>query len=357
MDENNQHITFSLSTSSIIRVILILLFLGLLFVIRDIIFILFLSIVFAAGLSPWVDALENRQVPRVLAVVIIYILAIGLFAFATVILIPPMAEQIRDLTSSFPDLYEKIVVGFANLQKFSSDVGVVDSVQRTLNAVNDGLRQLTGGLYNTVSSIFGGFITFLGVMVITFYMLLERNGMKKFITSIAPTQYQPYLIQVLNRVQRKLGDWLRGQLLLSVIIFVVTLIGLLILGVKFALILALVAGLLEFIPFLGPIIAAIPAVFLALGQSSLKALLVLMLYVVIQQLENQIIVPKVMERSVGLNPVTVIISMLVGAKIAGLLGVLLAIPIATVISIFFRDFFDRHRDDEDGELDAANAGP
>lgn len=354
-DQGNHNV--GITTGSIIRVVLILLLLWFLFAVREIIGIIFMSIVFTAGLSPWVDSLEDRQVPRVLAVLILYIIGFGLFALAVILLVPAIKDQIVDLTRSFPDLYEKIVVGFANLQNFGGEsAGVVDNVQRTLTAINDGLRQLTSGIFSTISGVFGGVVTFIGVIVMTFYMLLERNGMRKFVASIAPSQYQPYLIQLFNRIQKKLGDWLRGQLLLSLIIFLVTFIGLLVLGVRFALVLGLLAGLLEFIPFLGPILAAIPAIFLAFGQSPLKALLVLILYLVVQQLENQIIVPKVMERSVGLHPIVVIIAMLIGAQVAGLLGVLLAVPAATIISIFARDFFDRRKDDEEMPFEEAGGG-
>jgi predicted PurR-regulated permease PerM len=141
------------------------------------------------------------------------------------------------------------------------------------------------------------------------------------------------------RVQDKLGLWLRAQLLLSGIIFLVTWIGLLILGVKYSLVLALIAGITEVIPFIGPIIGAIPAVLLAFLQSPIKALLVLILYLVIQQLEGNILVPKVMQKTVGLNPIVVIVVILLGAKIAGVLGALLSIPVAVAIMTIAGDWF------------------
>ena len=128
--------------------------------------------------------------------------------------------------------------------------------------------------------------------------------------------------------------WLRGQLILVLIIGALSFIGLTILQVKYALVLAMIAGISELIPYVGPIIGAIPAVFLASSQSLFKAGLVIILYVVIQQLENQIIVPKVMQRSVGLSPLVIIIVMLIGARLAGVVGLLLAVPTATIATIF-----------------------
>ena len=183
-------------------------------------------------------------------------------------------------------------------------------------------------------------------MVITFYMTIEEDGLKKFVRSIAPIEYQPYLVQKTNRIQVKMGGWLRGQLILMFIIGSLTYVGLLILDVPYALVLAIFAGLAEFVPFLGPLIAAVPAVFFSFSDSPWKAFGVVIFYIVLQQLENQVIVPKVMQKAVGLNPIVVIIVMLIGAKVAGLVGILLAVPATTIAWIFFADIFERKIEDD-----------
>jgi len=144
----------------------------------------------------------------------------------------------------------------------------------------------------------------------------------------------------LTRAQNKIGMWLRGALTLGLIIGVFVYIGLTILGVKYALVLALLAAVLELIPYIGPPIAAIPAIFLAFSQAPIKGFLTLILYVVIQQLENNILVPKVMQKAVGLNPIIGVISLGIGFKIAGILGGILAIPVATAVSVFIIDFIE-----------------
>ena len=156
----------------------------------------------------------------------------------------------------------------------------------------------------------------------------------------------PYLFRLITRIQHKLGLWLKGQLILSLIIFGLVFIGLSIIGVEYALLLAFVAGVFEIIPFLGPTLAAIPAAFFGFTQSPVLGLLVIALYVLIQQLENHVIVPKVMSKSVGLNPLIVIVAFLVGAKIGGFIGVLLAVPVATAISVFLSDFFEKRIEKE-----------
>jgi predicted PurR-regulated permease PerM len=148
-------------------------------------------------------------------------------------------------------------------------------------------------------------------------------------------------MQLVNRMQGKIGLWIRGQLILSLIIFSLTFLGLSILGVNYALVLALIAGLTEFVPYLGPTIAAIPAIFLAFTQSPMLALFVLALYYIIQMVENHIIVPKLMQKVVGLNPVISIMVLLVGFKLAGILGAILAIPVVTIASVFLKDLFEK----------------
>ena len=167
--------------------------------------------------------------------------------------------------------------------------------------------------------------------------------MKRFIRSLTPTRHQPYISQLINKMQVKMGYWLRGQLLLSVIIFFMVFIVLSIFGIKYALILALTAGIFEIIPYLGPLISAIPAVFFAFAQSPSKALLVVLLYFIIQRIENDIIVPKVLGKSIGLNPLVVIFAILIGARVGGVVGALLAVPVVTALSVYFEDLIDRKR--------------
>lgn len=347
--------TFSISTGTIFKILLIVLGLWFLFVVRNVLGILFVSMILTAGITPWVDWLEDRKIPRIVGAVLLYAVLLGIFSLVVILIIPPLSKQITQIISTFPEYYNKIIQGAETLQGTDGgDTSVVDSIQQSLQVVNQSLQQVTKGIFSGLITVFGGFASFLSIMVITFYLTQQRNGAKKIIHSLAPTQYQPYLVQLGNRIAEKLGSWLRGQLFLCLVIFILSYIGLSILGVKYALVLALIAGIFEFIPFIGPVAAAVPALFFSFAQSPVKALLVLILYVVIQQLENQILVPKVMQKSVGLNPVIVIIAMLVGGQLGGILGVMLAVPTAAIIQVFTGDFLNSQRDKEN-QLDEGEA--
>lgn len=339
-DTNHKSTVVEISSKTILRVLFIFLLLLFLYAIKNILAIVFVAFVLASALDPWIDSLQAKKIPRSVGILLMFIIGLGIFSFVISLLIPPISEQIQALSKNFPKYYEQTVSSFSSIRDTSEQYGFPQSAEQGISSLSSSLDNFTRGIFTTLASIFGGFVSFFGVLVLTFYMTVEEDGMKKFLRSIAPVKYQPYLIHKIHQIQYKLGQWLRGQIFLCIIIGILAYIGLLILGVHYALVLALLAGILEFIPVIGPILGAIPAIFLAFTQSPFKALLVLILYIVIQQLENQVIVPKVMQKSVGLNPIIIILSMLIGARLGGLFGVVLAVPAATILSIFFVDFFE-----------------
>lgn len=339
----------NISTLTILKVVLVFVALYFLFLVRDVIAVLFVSLILASALNPWIDWLQTKKIPRVVGMILIYtflFLAIGLILY---LIVPPIIEQVGELSENFPVYFEKIISGFSVIREYSIQYGILDNVKESVRAAIANLQGAASGVFSTVSGIFGGVISFFLVLVITFYMVVEENAVKKIVWSIAPDQHQPYLMQLINRMQNKIGLWLRGQLILSIIIFTLTFIGLSILGVKYALTLALIAGLTEFVPYLGPVLAAIPAVFLAFTQSPMLGFLVIILYLVIQFVENNIIVPKLMQKVVGLNPIISIVVLLIGFNLGGIVGAILAIPVTTALSVFVKDVFEKRAQEKEIE--------
>jgi predicted PurR-regulated permease PerM len=178
-------------------------------------------------------------------------------------------------------------------------------------------------------------------LVIALYMVTEEDSLRKIVNSVIPARHVGYIVSLLSRIRDKLTFWIRAQLILSVIIGITTFIVLSLLGVRYAAALALIAALLEFVPFLGPIIAAVPAFIIAFTQGGVVLfLVVLAFYVVLQQAENHILVPKIMQKAVGLNPVVSIVALLIGAQLAGILGAILAIPVAIALSVIIKDVIE-----------------
>lgn len=325
------------SSWSVIKIILILLFFGFLFMIRDVLAIVFVSLIFAASLDPWVDWLQKFKIPRSLSVIAFYIVIFAFITLVIYLLIPPIVQELSAISQSFPFFFEKVSSGFTTIEGLSDESDITQEIQQSIGSIQTALIKATKGVFGAIVGIFGGIISFFVILVMTFYITVEEEAMKRVVWSSVPSKYQDYSMNLINRMQRKIGLWLRGQLVLMVVIGAMTYIGLKIIGIKYALVLALLAGTAEFVPFLGPIIAAIPATFIAFTQGPWYAGGVIIMYFIIQQLENNIIVPKVMAKAVGLNPLIILIVILVGAKVGGIVGAILAIPVATAVSVVLKD--------------------
>lgn len=328
----------SISNSTLLRVVLIVFVIYFLFYIRSVIGVVFIAWVLSSALDPFVDYLERYRVPRWVTILATYLVIIAVIVAVFSLLIPAVVQQLTDVTANFSTLYGPRLDEL--LARFSiTGQGIADQIQQNLSSVTQNAGKITSGLFGAVGQVLSLLATTLIILVMAFYMTIEEEGIKKFVRSVAPLKYHPYLVQKLNRIQERMGAWLRGQLLLMLIIGSLSAFGLWALGVKYALLLGIIAGFMEFVPVVGPILAAVPALFFAVTESPFKGLAVLILYIVIQQLENHLIVPRVMSRAVGINPLVVLIVILIGASVAGVIGVLLAVPATLILWILLEDFF------------------
>jgi len=181
-------------------------------------------------------------------------------------------------------------------------------------------------------------MSFILIIVLSFYFAVQKDGIDTFLRIVTPIQKEEYIINLWKRSQRKMGRWLQGQFILGLIVGVLVYLGLTIIGVKSAFLLAILAGFLEIIPLFGPIIAAIPAIAIALIDGGLSSsIMVIGLYLIVQQFENHLIYPLVVKKVVGVPPLLVIVSLVVGAQLAGFLGILLSVPIIAAIMEYTND--------------------
>jgi len=340
--DGNKNINISISTGTVLKIVGIFLFLAFVYFIRDILMTIFVAIIFAAIIEPLVNRLEEKKIPRGLGVLIIYF---GLVIFFVIIfqsLIPPIIQQVELLVDNFPDFWSRVTENFESLKQYSQEKGLSGNIQNGLKELQSSLNQAASGVYFFIISIFTNLVSFVVILVVAFYLVMQKNVLSKVLENISPQKYHGHLIELALKIQDKIGSWARGQLMLALIIGVMSFLGLIFLLPKYALVLALVAGATEIIPYLGPIIGGIPAVFLGFTVppfSLWRGLAILILYVIIQQLENHIITPQVMKKQVGLNPIVIIIAMLVGARVGGIVGIILAVPVATAVGVIFKDFF------------------
>lgn len=319
------------STQIILKVIFAVLSLAFLWVIRDVLVLLLLALILASAMEPMVDYFSTKRIPRAVSILTVYVLVLGFALFVLYLIIPHAVEQFVSLQARWPALLETFQ------QKIGGTIfgGFV---------LSDYLKQFissgvgNGSFVSSTFGVFNGVFSIITVLVISFYLVAEERGMKKFIAMLIPMQHQQFTMGLVEKIQRKMGLWIIGQIILSFSIFILTYIGLLILGVPNALLLATIAGLLEIVPYIGPTLSAVPAVFFAILQSPALALGVVVLYIVIQKTEGYVLVPKIMEKTVGTSPLAVLLALLVGFKLAGILGLLIAVPLVGAITVVVNEF-------------------
>ncbi|MEK7183150.1 MAG: AI-2E family transporter [Patescibacteria group bacterium] len=339
--------TITISTGTIIRSILILLVLGFLYLIRDVLAMFLAALFLAALIDPFADYLERMKIPRGLAALIVYIIGLLLVTGALILILPPVLAELTNFSSFFEPILPEAVNGHVSYAEIFSVEALTANAQQIFETIRGaGISAAVPELLEVGSNAFGAAAAVVVVLILAFFLVAEKTALVKAIAFVAPAEYQPFVMQVSGKMRERLGSWLRGQLLLMLAIFILTYIALTILGVPYAIILALMAGLLEIIPFIGPWLAAVPAVILALSVSPVHALLTGIVYLVIQMIENNILVPKIMQKVSGLNPIISLLAVLIGWRVGNVVGVILSIPLAMAASVFLAEIFKNRHEPE-----------
>lgn len=275
-----------------------------------------------SAFKPLVDYLERVHIPRVFSILVIYILIISFIGFAASSLLPPLITQTIHLGERMPDYIIRVLP----FVQFDSQV-----LTQQIAPLGQNLISVTIGLFSNIIALFTLF-------VISFYFLIERKNLETQLANFMGEEGSKRLVNILTKIEERLGAWVRGQLLLALTIGLSTFIGLSLLGIPYTLALSILAGILEIIPIIGPIISAIPAILIALTISPFLALVTIALYFIIQQAEAHLIVPLVMQKAIGIPPVVTIIALLVGAKLSGIGGALLAIPVVVTLETIISEY-------------------
>ena len=318
-------VKIEITHKTIIFTVFFLIGLVFLYQIRNIALFLFIAVILMSALSPLVDRLEKFKIPRGLTTIVLYLLIWSFISFAIASLVPPLIEQSTSFLTRLPQEIDRLSRGRFDVSIFEPQ-----------------LADLPQNIFKIIVGVFNNIINLFTLMVIVYYLILERKNLHKYLLFLFGNNGREARAETfINQLEKKLGGWVRGQLLLMLFVGLLSYVGLVFLGVEFAIPLAFLAAILEIVPSIGPTLSAVPAILVALGSSPVLALAVAALYFVIQQVENNFLVPKVMSKAVGLSPLVVIISLLVGLKLAGIAGAVLAIPAVLLLEIIASDFKKR----------------
>lgn len=339
----------SITTGTVIKTLIILAGAWLLFYLRDLVLIVLTAVVIASAMDPAVRALMRWRLPRILSVILLYLSVIGVLMGVFYLFVPTVLEDVTSFISSLPsylDILNRIgaynqyadVFGLPSPTNLSP-AGLIGQAQESMH-----FSGFFGNAFGAAASVFGGVFSFLLIFVLSFYFTMADTGVDDFLNVVTPRRYRAYMLDLWERSKKKIGLWMQGQVLLGVIMGVLVYLGLTILGIQHALLLAVLAAFFELIPVFGPTLAAIPAILIGLADGGFTmGLLVLALYVILQQFENHLIYPLVVTKVVGVPPLLVILGLIIGAKLAGFLGILLSVPVAAILQELVRDFTTRQK--------------
>jgi predicted PurR-regulated permease PerM len=310
-----------------------------LYLVRHVLLLIYISMLLAIGFSPIVRAIERQTVlpirsgiPRGWAIAIVYFAILGVLAGVALTILPAAVEQTRQFVEYAPRLLSRLETYLRDVGVLGPTVDVEDVVQKMPAGRELGGPAL-GALVGTVWGVLAAVFSLLTVLILSLYMLIESRQMFQTYTKLFPARRRAQAEAAAVEITEKVSAWLSGQLILSFIIGATTAVALGLLGVPFFYVLAVLAAAGELIPFIGPVLAAIPAILVGGSVSLEMAGVVLVFFVLQQQIENHLLVPKLMEHQVGLNAVTVIIAVLVGGALLGVLGILLAVPTAAIVQV------------------------
>lgn len=322
-----------ITLGTIVKAVVVLLVLWLLYSLRSIVLIVLVSVVIAAAIEPAARWLGRHRIPRLPAVLGIYLITFGIIFTLLPFFVFPILVDLAELSATLSARIDGINLGGGDgvWGFLGTNLANYISFSDILSTLRDSLAGVQRTLASPISFIFGSFFSFVLIVVISFYLSVQSAGIDNFLRIVTPAGYESYILDLWRRSQHKIGLWMQGQLLLGLIVGVLVFLGLTILQVKHALVLAILAAIFELIPFFGPILSAVPAVLLGFSQSTSLGFIVIVFYLIIQQFENQLIYPLVVKKIVGVPALIVILALLAGGKLAGFLGIILAVPVATVI--------------------------
>ena len=299
------------------------------------------------------------KVKRLPAVIITYLILALSFSGIVYFFVPPLVADTSSLLGSVPkyidtislwnpfqeDLSQQKTVATSLSQGLAQGTQIVGQITTNQFSIKDffdnlskAFSNVSQGVIQLIGAVFGGILSFVLIIVLSFYLAVQENGVGNFLKVIIPKKYEEYTVNLWKRVELKIGYWIQGQLLLGLLVGVLVYLSLVVVGVKNALVLAVIAAAFEIIPLFGPILAAIPAIAIAFSDSGMNmALIVAGCYVIIHQFENHLFYPLVVKKIIGVPPIIVILALIVGAKLAGFLGLVLSVPLAATLMEYFKD--------------------
>jgi predicted PurR-regulated permease PerM len=331
---------------------------------KSLIVSILVAVIVASFIEPLILFFKKRGMSRGVAVMTAYLSVILVFASFIFFAVPPLLKESFSALNSLPDnirtsdVLNPIQKGlYKSAKNIFPDIPATISLEDLTSLITSSFSDLAGGIFDTFNRFFDTIVTTVLILVLSIYMSIEERGVAKFLKLMAPKEYEKYIVELWNRVQRKIGLWMQGQLILMGIVFLIVLVSLLVLkiflgdAIQNILLIALIAGFMEFIPVIGTFISMIVAFLLSFISGGFGvAMIVVLVFTIIHQIESHVIYPAVIKKIIGVPPMLVIISLIAGIELAGFVGIILSIPMSVLIVEFMDDRVRRDQIAEEENL-------
>lgn len=331
-----------ISWGSIVKLTVAFFSLYFLYLLRDILVWVIFGLIFSVLFNPAIDFLSRKYFPRVLATVLIYVIVFGVLGLTIYLTAPLFLTEINQFSQIFPQYFEKVspflrglgIEAFENFESFSQ-------------TFEQGLSQASANIFSAVGTVFGGILSAVTIFAIALFLSLEEKGIDKIIGILTPKRYEAFALNLWARSQKKVGGWFGARIICCLFVGLMTFVTCYALNIKYATSFGFMAGVLNIIPIIGSIIPAILIIVLVALTSWTKAMFFLIAFIIIQQIEGNILTPVLTKKFIGLPPVLVLVAVMAGAKLWGIMGALLAIPIAGIGFEFLRDFLKKRKEEKE----------
>ncbi|MBM3257674.1 MAG: AI-2E family transporter [Candidatus Nealsonbacteria bacterium] len=328
-----------ISWRSILKVALAALIIYILYSIRDILIFLIFALIISVLFNPAIDFLERRKIHRVLATGLVYVVIFGFFGGSIYLISVSFIPEVRQFASMFSEYFEKITPSLKWL-----GIEAFENFESFISATEGWLLGASSNIFTALSAVFGGVFAAFTIFSLAFFFSLEGQWAERVIRLLFPKKIEDHAVSVWERSQQKISGWFGIRVLCCFFVGLATFLALKLFKIDYAFSLGLFAGITNIIPILGPILAGGIIAIMVILEDWLKAVFILIVFFLIQQVEGNILTPFLSKKFIGLPPVLVLIALLIGGQLWGLLGAILAIPLAGILFEFVRDFFKKRKD-------------
>lgn len=330
--------TFEIKVSTIVKIILTFFAFAILYYIRGVFVYIILAFIISSAVSPLINFLERKKIPRILATILVYLLILLFFVFIFWFFIPPFVNQIQEVSTNLPiwlDNFQNIIQKYKNL---NLPPQLINGLESAISGLISKVSQIPTKFFNLFSKISSALFGFFFLVILSIYLSFEKDIDKRFAKFIFPKHKnrQDNIILFWNKAQEVISKWFQGYIISAIIVGLFVWISFSILGIQYSAIIAIISGFCEIIPLFGPTFALIVALILTSFQNLHLLIWIVLIFLIIQQLDNYLFLPFIMRNRVQLNPLITLIAAFVGGKFGGILGMVAAIPICAVLVEYWK---------------------